>query len=228
MPNTDEVLGANENLEEAAAAVTEEDVDFKKKKDEEDTDDTSKEPKDGEEGQSEDSKASSDSKSDEEDKGDEEPSDEEDEDEKKKKDKKAKYNLDEIPEYVELSTNYSAIIAERDGLNNTVEELKAQIASLTEFKNNAEKEKKQEMINSFYMLSDEEKQDVVDNIDKYSLDEIEAKLSVICVRKKVSFALEEETEEEAGSLTYNLDEDNSDSAVPAWIKAVLETSKDLK
>jgi len=39
------------------------------------------------------------------------------------------------------------------------------------------------------MLSDEQKKDCVDNIDTYSFDEIEAKLSVICVRNKVSFDL---------------------------------------
>ena len=42
------------------------------------------------------------------------------------------------------------------------------------------------------MLSDEDKKDVIDNIDTYSLDEIEAKLSIICVRNKVSFNLEDD------------------------------------
>jgi len=84
------------------------------------------------------------------------------------------------------------------------------------------------MINSFYMLSDAEKADVVNNIDKYSVDDIEAKLSVICVRNKVNFNLDEDDKEEDAPLTFNLDETNTDSAVPAWVKAVLETSKNLK
>ena len=48
------------------------------------------------------------------------------------------------------------------------------------------------MIASFYMLSDEDKKDVVANIDTYSLDDIEAKLSIICVRNKVSFNLDDD------------------------------------
>ena len=72
------------------------------------------------------------------------------------------------------------------------------------------------------MLSDTEKQDVIENIDKYTVDEIEAKLSVICVRNKVNFNLDEDDGEETDPLTYNLDEDNND-AVPAWVKAVMKT-----
>ena len=41
------------------------------------------------------------------------------------------------------------------------------------------------MINeTFYMLSDEDKKEVIENIDSYSLDDIEAKLSILCVRNK--------------------------------------------
>ena len=79
------------------------------------------------------------------------------------------------------------------------------------------------MINNFYMLSDEDKEDVVANIDTYSLDEIESKLSVICVRNKVSFNLEKEEEEQ--ELNFSLT-DEPDST-PAWIKAVQETQKSL-
>jgi len=40
------------------------------------------------------------------------------------------------------------------------------------------------------MLSDEDKADVVRNIEKYTLEEIKSKLSVICFDKKVSFTLD--------------------------------------
>ena len=77
------------------------------------------------------------------------------------------------------------------------------------------------------MLSDEDKKDVVDNIDTYSLDDIEAKLSVICVRNRVSFAQEEE-EEQKDPTVYNLDNDiNDDSTTPAWVKAALNVAKSL-
>jgi hypothetical protein len=37
------------------------------------------------------------------------------------------------------------------------------------------------------MLSEEDKKDVIENKVKYSLDEIKAKLAVICFEKKVNF-----------------------------------------
>ena len=84
------------------------------------------------------------------------------------------------------------------------------------------------MINSFSMLSEIDKADVMANIDTYSLDEIEAKLAVICVRNRVNFAQEEPTNTNTSSVTFNLDSDMSDdNSAPAWIKAVRETQQRL-
>ena len=72
----------------------------------------------------------------------------------------------------------------------------------------------------------EDKKEVIENIDSYSLDDIEAKLSILCVRNKVSFSEEEEQTPAANPMTYNvtgMEEDN----VPAWIKAVLEKQKTM-
>ena len=81
------------------------------------------------------------------------------------------------------------------------------------------------MIEKFYMLSDEDKKDVVENIDKYSVEDIEAKLSVICVRNKVSFDLDEDTNTQ--STTYSLNSDMIDEAIPAWLKAVRNVAKTM-
>jgi len=78
------------------------------------------------------------------------------------------------------------------------------------------------------MLSDAEKQDVRENIDKYSLDDIEAKLSIICVRNKVSFNLEDDNKEKETVTTFNLEDSSADDLTPAWVKAVLVTEKNLK
>ena len=59
------------------------------------------------------------------------------------------------------------------------------------------------MINSFSMLADEDKEDVKTNVDLYSLEEIESKLAVICVRKKVNFNLGAEEEEDAPAQELN-------------------------
>ena len=77
------------------------------------------------------------------------------------------------------------------------------------------------MIDRFYMLSDEDKQDVKDNIDTYSLDDIEAKLSVICVRNKVSFDLDENNSNNEEPTVYSLNNsDDEDANVPAWVKSL--------
>lgn len=144
-----------------------------------------------------------------------------DEDENKDEGAK-KYNLEEIPEYVELLAKYSTLEQENS-------ELKAQVEPLVAFKAQIEKKEKEDMIASFTMLSDEDKADVVANIDTYSLDDIEAKLSVICVRNKVSFAsLEDDNKSETEPTTYNLDNQAEDLSVPAWVKAALRTQQNMK
>lgn len=178
------------------------------KTDEDETDDSDDNKKDdsSNEEQPEDEDDSSDE---------EEPESKEDDEEDKKK--KKKYSLDEIPEYIELKNQFAALEAEN-------EELKAQNSSLTEFKNSIELEKKQEMIESFYMLSDEDKQDVVENINTYSLEDIEAKLSIICVRNKVDFNLDNSKEEKDEPLVYTLE--HEEDMTPAWIAAVAEVMKE--
>ena len=70
------------------------------------------------------------------------------------------------------------------------------------------------------MLSDDDKKEVKENIDSYSLDDIEAKLSIICVRNRVSFNLESESEK-TPNMVFNVNSvDSDDDSVPAWIKAV--------
>ena len=155
----------------------------------------------------------------------------EDEDEEKNKEnkgKKSKYNLDEIQEYVELSEKYSLMENELNEVRGKVTSLEEENASLLAFKKSVEKVEKQKMIDSFYMLSDAEKADVLENIDSYSLDDIEAKLSIICVRNKVSFNLNDNVTEEGKPTTFNLDGGMSgDEDVPAWVKALRSVAKDM-
>ena len=142
--------------------------------------------------------------------------DDEDEDEDKKK--KKEYSMEELEtELSELQEKYSAL--EKD------------YQALVEFKQAVDNEKKDALINSFYMLSDEDKKEVIENKEKYSLEDIEAKLSIICVRKKVNFDLEDtskndkEIEEEKEAVTtYALE--TQESSVPAWISALRKTQND--
>lgn len=128
-------------------------------------------------------------------------------DDKDDEDKK-KYSLLET-EYNELKTKFDLLQAKCDELEKVT--------------TSYEREKKEELINKFYMLDDEDKKDVKDNIDKYSLDDIESKLSVICVRKRVSFA--NEVEEDQPATTFSLEGLDAEDDTPEWIKAVLDYKK---
>lgn len=234
-------------LEYAKKKKGEEEDEDKKKKPEDGDDDESKKPEDkksGEEDDEDDSSDDDDADDDDEEKKkkkktkfkkDEEDDDEdkcpkcgkpksectcEDEDDDDNKGKKSKYNLDEIEEYVELSQKYSALESDYNAM-------KAEMATLVEFKKSIEKKDKEAMIASFYMLSDEEKKDVIDNIDTYSLEDIEAKLSIICVRNKVNFNLDEDNKETTKPTTFSLDGSLGDDNVPAWVKSLRNVAKSM-
>ena len=147
-------------------------------------------------------------------------------DDKKKKGKKEKYNLEEIQEYVELSSNYAALETNYSAAQARITELEGQLAELTTFKKGVEKAEKEKMIASFYMLSDEDKSDVMTNIDTYSLDDIEAKLSILCVRNKVSFNLDDNKNDGTNPTVFKLDEGMSDDA-PAWVKALRSVASEM-
>ena len=153
---------------------------------------------------------------------DDDDDEDEDDENKKKKGKKSKYNLEEVQEYVELSEKYSTLETEYSNAQSKIADLEAQVNELTTFKKSIEKAEKEKMIASFYMLSDEDKKDVVDNIDTYSLDDIEAKLSIICVRNKVSFNLEDDKSKD-DPTTFNLNGNSCEENVPAWVKALRRT-----
>jgi hypothetical protein len=133
--------------------------------------------------------------------------------------KKKEYVLEEIPEYTELQTNFADLETKHNELLAAHESLKTEYQALVDFKAEIDKKAKENLIKSFYMLSDELKKDVVDNIDSYSLEDIEAKLSILCVRNKVSFDLESNKEEEPISYSLN-DTGSSNDNVPEWVKAI--------
>ena len=125
---------------------------------------------------------------------------------KEDEDKKDKFSLEQQLE--ELQTQFAALQAEN--------------AELLAFKQKVEEKEKDELIASFYMLSDEDKKDVIDNKANYSLKEIKAELSMICVDKKVNFNLENAASVEEAPVTFNLNSHQADT-LPAWLRAVEAT-----
>lgn len=143
---------------------------------------------------------------------------------------KKKYNLEEVTEYVELKAQYEELQGKYSALEQDKANLEAEVSGLKEFKLQAERKDKQSMIDSFYMLTDEDKKDVVEHIDTYSLDDIEAKLSVICVRNKVDFNLnkpqeQEEQKPDVPTGMFNLNGVEEQDNAPDWVKAVRNTAK---
>ena len=150
-----------------------------------------------------------------------------DECECEEEEEKSKYNLEEVVEYTELKGQYEELETKFNALEADYEVIKAEIEPLKEFKLAAEKKEKQAMIDQFYMLSDEDKADVIENIDTYSLDDIEAKLAIICVRNKVSFDLDENKGSGVPTV-YNLNSGEEEEAnVPAWVQSLRNTAKSM-
>ena len=129
------------------------------------------------------------------------------------------------------SDEYSLKIEE---MQKTIETMQSEFSKLQKlnsellaFKQNAENEKKDALISEFYMLSDEDKKDVIANKDNYSLEDIKAKLAVLCFDKKVNFSegtsdSTESNEETVPAMTFNLGEEAFADSTPDWVKAVKE------
>ena len=204
----EEVVETPESIEGAEAAEGEEssegvEEDFAKKKEEDEANE--------EDSNSEDKKESK--------------SEEEDDKEKKKN-----YSLEEVVEYQELLTKYAELEGQFNAISEELNSIKPEYNKLKEKAIEAEEKAKEDMIDSFYMLSEEDKAEVRANKANFSLEDIEAKLSVICVRKKVNFDLEESSKNEDNTetpiTTFNVGD--SHDATPAWLRAVDAVAKNRK
>ena len=114
----------------------------------------------------------------------------------------------------EPASEYSA--EEFAALQEEIEALRAECQELRDFKLNVENEQKDALINSYYMLSEEDKREIMEHKSEFTLDEIKAKLAVIYVEKNVDFStldgqpeveMQEKVEEEDPITTFSLDEE---------------------
>ena len=114
----------------------------------------------------------------------------------------------------EPASEYSA--EEFAALQEEIEALRAECQELRDFKLNVENEQKDALINSYYMLSEEDKREIMEHKSEFTLDEIKAKLAVIYVEKNVDFStldgqpeveVQEKVEEEDPITTFSLDEE---------------------
>ena len=133
----------------------------------------------------------------------------------------ANENVNTLTSNLEEKTNaYAALETQYNEVNEKYSTLESEVVSLREFKLNADRTEKEAMIAKFHMLSEEEKADVVSNMDTYSLDEIESKLAVIGVRKGINFSLEDDAHR---NLNFNINStinSTKEEDLPEWVKEV--------
>ena len=139
----------------------------------------------------------------------------------------------EDPVVDENAEKYALLESENAELKNKLSELETKFSNLnTEyeklvaFKAEIEEAEKDAMIAKFAMLSEEDKADVIANKSKYTVEDIESKLSVICVRKKVNFDSLDNSKinnNMSGQFTYTIS--NVPTDVPAWVQAVKNNKK---
>ena len=143
------------------------------------------------------------------------------EEEKPADDKEKEPKKDHALQVQELETSLAELQEKYSLLETENAELKA-------FKKTVEDKQKDDLIASFYMLSDADKEEVIKNKDNYSLDDIKKELSVICVDKKVNFNLNEEQpkEENTAGVTFNFNEAECNT-LPPWLQAVENVKKTL-
>lgn len=142
-------------------------------------------------------------------------------------------SANEDPVVDENVEKYALLESENAELKNKLSELETKFSNLnTEyeklvaFKAEIEEAEKDAMIAKFAMLSEEDKADVIANKSKYTVEDIESKLSVICVRKKVNFDSLDNSKinnNMNGQFTYTMSNVSTD--VPAWVQAVKNNKK---
>ena len=126
----------------------------------------------------------------------------------------------------EEKKKYSLLEDKYNQLKNDYAKIEKENIELKLFKKNIEDAQKDELINEFSMLSDEDKKDVIENKSNYTLDEIKSKLAVICFEKKVNFNSinqEENKEDTEVENLFTLNIEEKEDSTPDWVKAVEAT-----
>lgn len=202
-----EFVESDENAEVTQKQEVEEttEVDFTAESEDNDNDGADEFVKKDEEKSNSDNK--DDEKDDSEDDSDDKEDDVEDEDDKKKK----PANQHSLEEFEALQAEINSLRAENEELRN--------------FKLNIEMKEKKDLVNQYFMLSDEDKADIVNNLANYSLDEIKAKLAILYVEKNVDFSkVDGQSKDEASpALSFSLEEDTNQETLTDLQRALRET-----
>ena len=149
-----------------------------------------------------------------------EQSDDKDDDSSDDDDSKDKEGDDKEDDKKKPNTKHS--VEEFEKLESELESLRAEVEELRNFKLNIEMQEKQKLVDSYFMLSDEDKAEVVANLANYSLDEIKAKLAIIYVEQNVDFNKVDEQSKDSSSptLSFSLEEETNDEVLTELQRAL--------
>jgi hypothetical protein len=102
-----------------------------------------------------------------------------------------------------------------------IEKVQEELTSLREFKNNSLKDEKLKLIENFSDLNDEVLKDYIENVDKFSKEELETKLFAEVGKANLSFSKNKKQKKNDENLVVftNL-ETNSTSDTPEWMQLV--------
>lgn len=114
------------------------------------------------------------------------------------------------------STESTEFTAQLDTLNKKIQELEQQLNTYKQKEASEQEEKKANMLNKYRkVLSAEEISSIEDNVADYSLDDLEAKLSVIFARKTL-------VEDEMNNIQFNLPTETvEDESLPDFVRQAL-------
>ena len=124
-----------------------------------------------------------------------------------------------------LRQRYGFTVEDYNNLAAQVESMQAELEELRNFKHEIINQRKDALIDRYHMLSLEDKKDIIQHKEEYTLEEIEAKLAILYVEKNVNFdTLDGKEEIEVGNendpiLTFSLETETTE-AVPAFVEAL--------
>lgn len=116
-----------------------------------------------------------------------------------------------------------------EALQKQVEEMQAELEELRAFKLDIINQRKDALIDRYHMLSLEDKRDIIQHKEEYTLEQIEAKLAILYVEKNVNFETVDGKEEVESNdtdpiLTFSLDNETAET-VPAFVEALRSNRK---
>lgn len=129
--------------------------------------------------------------------------------------------------YDDLQTRYSSLeerVQGFDELNTRYQALEAENVSLKNYKLQIEKDEKEKLINSFYMLPAEDREALMENHSKFSKQELERELKVLCFDRGLNF--ESAKKDKLTTVNFSMAEvEASNPNQPDWVRETLEIQK---